>query len=257
MLSNIERHYLKHHEELRLQRRHGVVEFTVTMHFLQKYLKKGDKVLDIGAGCGNYTIALMEQGYEVDAVELVQRNIDVMKQKCAEVNVRKADARDLSFITDDSYDVTLLFGPMYHLMNEQDKLKALGEAKRVTRKGGTILVAYLMNEYSIVSYCFAENRMAELVNNGFVDSEFHVKTPEGELYDYIRLEDADRMNEKLGLKRLTVFSPDGPTDYIRVELNRMTEENFALYIDYVTKIAERKDLIGAAAHIVDVLSTTT
>ena len=65
------------------------------------------------------------------------------------------------------------------------------------------------------------------------------------------------MNEKLGLKRLTVFSPDGPTDYIRVELNRMTEENFALYIDYVTKIAERKDLIGAAAHIVDVLSTTT
>lgn len=257
MLSNIERHYLKHHEELRLQRRHGVVEFTVTMHFLQKYLKKGDKVLDIGAGCGNYTIALMEQGYEVDAVELVQRNIDVMKQKCAEVNVRKADARDLSFITDKTYDVTLLFGPMYHLMNEQDKLKALGEAKRVTRKGGTILVAYLMNEYSIVSYCFAENRMTELVNNGFVDSEFHVKTPEGELYDYIRLEDADRMNEKLGLKRLTVFSPDGPTDYIRVELNRMTEENFALYIDYVAKIAERKDLIGAAAHIVDVLSTTT
>ena len=254
MLTNIERHYLKHKEELRLQRRHGVVEFTVTMHFLQRYLTPGCKILDIGAGCGNYTIALMEKGYEVDAVELVQRNIDVMKQKCPEAKVRKADARDLSFIADNSYDVTLLFGPMYHLMNETEKLKALSEAKRVTRKGGTILIAYLMNEYSIVSYCFSENRMAELFKNGFVDEDFHVQTPEDELYDYIRLEDATRMNNQLGLKRVSVFSPDGPTDYIRVELNKMTEENFQLYIKYVTKIAERQDLIGSAAHIVDVVT---
>ena len=253
MLSNIEKHYLKHHEELRLQRRHGIVEFTVTMHYLQKYLTPECKILDIGAGCGDYTIALMEQGHKVDAVELVQRNIDVMKQRCPEINVRKADARNLGFIADETYDVTLLFGPMYHLMNENDKLLALSEAKRVTRKNGTILVAYLMNEYSIISYCFAENRMSELREKGFVDKDFHVQTPEGELYDYIRLEDAARMNEALKLKRETIFSPDGPTDYIRVELNRMTEENFQLYIDYVKKIAERQDLIGAAAHIVDVV----
>ena len=244
---------MKHKEELRLERRHGVVEFTTTMHYIHKYLHAGDRVLDIGAGCGNYTIALMDEGYEVDAVELVKRNIDVMLQRCPAASVRKADARDLSFIADASYDVTLLLGPMYHLMNENDKLKALAEAQRVTRPGGTILVAYLMNDYSIVSYCFAQNRMADLRAKGFVDEDFHVQTPEGELYDYIRLEDATRMNDALGLKRLTVFTPDGPTDYIRYELNRMTDDNFALYLQYVQSIAERPDLIGAAAHIVDVL----
>ncbi|MCF0203258.1 MAG: class I SAM-dependent methyltransferase [Bacteroidaceae bacterium] len=223
------------------------------MRMLTRYLHEGCRIIDIGAGCGRYTFALRDMGYEVDAVELVQRNIDVMKDQDPTVNVRKADARQLDFIADETYDVALLFGPMYHLMNDEDKLKALSEAARVTKRGGTVLVAYLMNEYSIVSYCFAENRMADLMRNGFVDKEFHVQTPEGELYDYIRLEDADRLNAAAGMKRITVFSPDGPTDYMRVTLNRMTEENFQLFIDYVASIAERTDVIGAAAHIVDVL----
>ena len=52
---------------------------------------------------------------------------------------------------------------------------------------------------------------------------------------------------------MKVFSPDGPTDYMRLKINYMTEENFQLYIRYVTQLAERQDLIGAASHLVDVL----
>lgn len=253
MLSPIERHYNKHKEELRLQRRHGQVEFAVTMQYLKQYLTPGCRILDIGAGTGHYTLALRKMGYEVDAVELVQRNIDVMLRLDANVNVRRADARDLSFIADEQYDVVLLFGPMYHLMCEEEQLKALAEARRVLRTGGTLLVAYLQNEYSIIQYCFDENRMADLVRNGHVDEEFHIRPADDELYNYIRLSDATRMNEALHLQRLTTFSPDGPTDYMRLKINYMTDENFALFIRYVTQIAERSDLIGAASHIVDVL----
>lgn len=253
MLSPIEKHYNKHKEELRLQRRHGQVEFAVTMHYLQRYLTPGCRILDIGAGTGHYTLALKGMGYEVDAVELVRRNIDVMLRQDPTVSVRQGDARDLGFIADETYDVVLLFGPMYHLMNEAEQLRALSEARRVLRTGGTLLVAYLQNEYSIVSYCFDDNRMAALMASGHVDETFHIRPDADELYNYIRLSDATRMNELLGLQRLTVFSPDGPTDYMRLKINYMTEENFQLFIRYVMQIAERPDLLGAASHLVDVV----
>lgn len=258
MLSLIERHYNKHKEDLRLQRRHGIVEYTVSMHYIHKYLeemgeKSGIKILDVGAGTGRYTIALKNEGYDAEAVELVQHNIDVMKKNDAEVRVRKGDARDLSFLPDETYDMVILFGPLYHLPSEEDKVKALSEAKRVTKRGGLILVAYLMNDYSILTYCFAENRMSKLMESGFVDKEFHVRTPEGELYDYVRIEDADRLNKKVGLERQLVFSPEGASDFMRTQLNYMTDENFELFIRYQIQMSARPEVVGAGSHIVDIV----
>ena len=80
-LSNIEKHYNKHPEDLRLQRRHGIVEFETTMYHLRRLLRPGMLLLDIGAGTGRYASALMAEGYKVKAVELVRRNIEVFRQR--------------------------------------------------------------------------------------------------------------------------------------------------------------------------------
>ncbi len=252
-LSNIEKHYNKHPEDLRLLRRHGMVEFETTMHHLHRFLHQGQSILDIGAGTGRYTSALMAEGYDVKAVELVRRNIEVFLKREPTANVVQGDARNMPDIPSASADVTLLLGPLYHLIGDEEKLKALREAKRVTKPGGVILVAYLMNEYSILSYCFDEERMPELRARGFVDEHFHLKVQEGELYDYVRLEDIDRLNAQAGLERVTIFSPDGAADYMRTRLNQMSEESFNLFIEYQKCISERPDLIGAGSHVVDVV----
>lgn len=252
-LSNIEKHYNKHPEDLRLLRRHGMVEFATTMHHLHRFLQPGQTVLDIGAGTGRYASALMAEGYRVKAVELVRRNIEVFRQREPAADVVQGDARSMPFIADASADVTLLLGPLYHLFGDEEKCKALSEARRVTKPGGLIFVAYLMNEYSILSYCFDEERMAGLLEQGFVDRDFHIRAREDELYDYVRLEDIDRLNARTGLERVTIFSPDGAADYMRTRLNRMSEETFNLFIDYQKRISERPDLIGAGSHVVDVL----
>lgn len=234
-------------------RRHGIVEFETTMHHLHRFLKKGMRVLDIGAGTGRYTSALMAEGYDVKAVELVQRNIDVFLKREPTADVVKGDARDMPFIEDGYADVTLLLGPLYHLFGDEEKVRALKEAKRVTKPGGLIFVAYLMNEYSILSYCFDEDRIGELMEKGVVDKEFHIQAKEGELYDYIRLDDINRLNKKAGLERVTIFSPDGAADYMRTRLNRMSDDTFARFIEYQKCISERADLIGAGSHTVDVV----
>lgn len=253
-LSPIEQHYNKHPEDLRLQRRHGIVEFETTMHHLHRFLQPGQFILDIGAGTGRYTSALMAEGYKVKAVELVRRNIDVFLKREPSADVVQGDARNMPFLPDDSADVTLLLGPLYHLIGDEEKLKALNEAKRVTKPGGLIFVAYLMNEYSILSYCFDEERINDLLSKGVVDKDYHIRAEETELYDYVRIDDINRLNEKAGLKRVTIFSPDGAADYMRTRLNRMSDETFARFIEYQKCISERADLLGAGSHIVDVVS---
>lgn len=252
-LSNIEKHYNKHPEDLRLQRRHGIVEFETTMHHLRRFLLPHHHILDVGAGTGRYTSALMAEGYQVKAVELVQRNIDVFLQREPTADVVKGDARSMPFLPTDSADVTLLLGPLYHLIGDDEKVCALREARRVTKPGGIIFVAYLMNEYSILSYCFDEERIVDLMQRGVVSADYHVQVQEGELYDYVRLEDIDRLNAAADLQRITIFSPDGAADYMRTRLNRMSPETFSRFLDYQKVISERHDLIGAGSHVVDVV----
>lgn len=252
-LSNIEKHYNKHPEDLRLLRRHGIVEFETTMYHLHRFLRPGMHLLDIGAGTGRYTSALMAEGYNVKAVELVRRNIDVFLKREPTADVVQSDARHMPFLPDASADITLLLGPLYHLIGDEEKLKALTEARRVTKPGGLIFVAYLMNEYSILSYCFDEDRIDGLMERGAVDEDFHIQANQDELYDYVRLEDIDRLDRMAGLDRVTIFSPDGPSDYMRTRLNQMSDETFARFLDYQKQVSERPELMGAGSHVVDVV----
>ena len=154
-MTEIEAYYNKFNEEKRLDSRHGRVEFNTSMKYIHDYINEcryrgiadsNIHILDIGAGTGRYSVPLADEGYDVTAVELVKHNLGILKAKKSSVNARQGNALNLSKFPENFYDVTLLFGPMYHLFDENDKLKALNEAKRVTKKGGVILVAYVMNE---------------------------------------------------------------------------------------------------------------
>ena len=255
MATLLEEHYGKFNEEKRLLRRHGQVEYITSMKYIHKYLEEFEapKILDIGAGTGRYSVALCEEGYDVTAVELVKRNLGILKAKNSNVKAYLGNALNLKRFKDEEFDLTLLFGPMYHLYTFEDKLKALNEAKRVTKTGGVILVAYLMNEYGVISYGFKENHVVECRKDGRLNEDFHCVSEEKDLYDYVRLEDIDRLKDAADLERIQIISADGPTEYLRPVINAMDEETFKLFIEYHLSTCERYELLGAAAHTVDIL----
>ncbi|MDO4615880.1 MAG: methyltransferase domain-containing protein [Lachnospiraceae bacterium] len=253
MSTKLDLYYNKFNEEKRLNSRHGQVEYRVSMHYIHRFLKPGDRILDVGAATGRYSIPLFEEGYDVTALEPVQHNLGRLKAKKPELPAYKGDARKLKRFQDESFDLVLLFGPMYHLISREDKLQALKEAKRVTRKDGVILSAYVMNEYSILTYGFREQHILEILQNNRVDSSWRVRPDAEDLYDYVRLEDINSLNEDAGLERVCIFSPDGPANHMRRELNRLTEEEFGAFVSYQLSVAERPELLGAGGHLVDVV----
>ena len=144
--------YNHYDEDSRLAPRHGMVEFLTTMRYIERFIRPGDRVLEIGAGTGRYSHTLARQGYAVDAVELVEHNIEVFRQNTLpEENVRivQGNALDLSAFPDRTYDIVLLLGPLYHLYNDEDKRQALREAIRVTKKGGVVFAAYVISDGAV------------------------------------------------------------------------------------------------------------
>lgn len=245
-------YYNKFNEDKRLKTRHGQVEYLTTMNYLKKYLKEGDKILDIGAGTGKYSIAL-EDDYDVTALELVKHNLRVIEKNSKKVKCVLGNALDLHKFTDDTFDIVLLFGPMYHLQLNDEKIKALSEAKRVCKKGGYIFAAYFMNEYCLIRHGFKEGYLKEAIANKMINDDYKIISWQDDLYSPVRLENIDYFNKEVELERIKIVSSDGPANYMRDVLNKMDDEEFMLFLDYHLKTCERKELLGAGAHVLDIL----
>ena len=226
--------YSNYDEEGRLLSKHGQVEFLTTMRYIEKYLRSGMRVLEIGAATGRYSHTLARQGYRVDAVELVQHNINIFQQLTQpgeNVTIRQGNAKELSFYEDETFDMTLLLGPMYHLFTLEDQLQALSEAIRVTKKGGIVMAAYCGNDATMVQYCFGRGMLKEQRYRDLVDFEtFKASSDPAELFELYRIEDIDALMKDFNTERLHFVGTDMATNYMRTAIDDMDDAFFQLYL---------------------------
>ena len=250
---NLIKYYNKFNEDKRLTTRHGLVEFYTSIKYIEKYLTKfkNPKIIDVGAGTGRYSLYFFDKGYDVTSVELVKHNLRVIQKKNSKIKAYQGNALDLKRFKDNSFDIVIMFGPMYHLISTENKIKALKEAKRIVSPSGLIFLSYCMNDFAIIKHGFIDGNIIEEKN--IIDKDYKINSDETDLYSFVRLEDINYIRKETGLKRIKILSQDGPSEYIRSTLNKMDDETFNKFLDYHYKTCERKELLGAGRHILEIL----
>jgi len=151
----IEAFYNSGDEAGRLSRGIAPLEEARTRELMERFLPVAPAVVcDVGSGPGAYSFWLAERGYEVHMVDAVEAHVRQARERAVLVEGRKpvsievGDARELRF-ANASADAVILHGPLYHLCERGDRIKALVEARRVLRKGGVVL-AFAVTRYASV-----------------------------------------------------------------------------------------------------------
>ena len=248
--------YQSYDEEARLASRCGKVEYVTTMHYIQRFLKPGMRILELGAGTGRYSHALARQGYSVDAVELIEYNIQQFRQNTQDgepVTIRQGDATDLSWLENNIYDLTLILGPMYHLFDPEDQRNALREAVRVTRPGGVLFAAYCMADPALLSTGFVRGKIQYLIAEGLTDPvTFQTFSQPKDIFQLYRKEDVDALRSELPVTQLAFAAADGLSHFMRETIETMEEDVYRLYLDYHLTVCERPDMVGWSHHTLDI-----
>ncbi len=239
-------------EDGRLQRtRHGQLEYFTTMHYIHRYLSEGAKVLEVGAGTGRYSIALAKEGYDVSSVELVDHNLEILRENSKEIDnicSFSGDATDLSRFADDSFDVTLVLGPMYHLYEPEEVNRAIDEAIRVTKTGGVMLFAFISIFAIMYANYFYGNWAAGEEENFTAD--YKVRHFKEQLFTGYELEEFEGLFREKKVEWITTAGVDGLLEPLeKREDFRFSDEDFEAFARWYLHFAEKRDLLGITNHL--------
>lgn len=240
--------YEYYDEESRLKSRVGNVEFATTMNAIEKLLIDGMKILDIGAGTGAYSIPLALGGYEVVSYEPSKQNYEVLDKKVNDlklknINTKCASSYDMHELPSDSFDIVLLFGPLYHLSKHEDQVQTIDEAKRICKNDGHILVSFINHDmipmtetgYNVDWFEFGayDKETLRVTNRPFI---FHT------------LDESKELLESRNLKIKRIIASDGFAELLGPKLEEMSEVSYHQYLRWHMSTCEKKYLLGASNH---------
>ena len=240
--------YHRYDEDSRLNKSQAArVEFLTTVRYIEKYMTPGTKILDVGAGAGEYSLYFARKGHQVSALELADANIAAFQAKMTEddpIDLVQGNALDLSRYDSDSFDVVLLFGPLYHLHEEADKLRCIEEAKRVCKPDGKIFFAFISNDMVILT-------MQQCQDDYLMNGDYNKETFRLDDFPFV-FHTPDHCRELLGKAGIQIcheVASDGASELLQDLVNSLDEASYQQYLRYHFYICEKPEFLGMSNHL--------
>lgn len=226
------------------------IEYLTTTRYIQKFLKPGAKILEIGAGTGRYSLALAKMGYNVTAVDLTPKYVEIMKRKSKRLKnfqCMEADSLDLNMFKDNSFDMVLNLGPMYHLFTLKDKKQAIKETLRVAKKNAICMFAYLSHSSIMLSYGLRKNHVSEIVS--CVDKTGRIKDIPEKVFVAFYVEDFKKLFEETKTTYITNVATDGIAPAMSEWVEQLSKKDYQEFINWHFMTCERLDQQGLSSHL--------
>ncbi len=222
------------------------VEFITSTRIIEQYIKPGARILDVGAGAGEYSLYFARKGYDVSALELAESNIKAFRKKITtedHISLSQGNALDLSRYEDSSFDAVLLFGPLYHLHEWEDRKRCIAEAKRVCKPDGKLFLAFISNDAVFLTELM--KRPDYFINGDYDKETFRLDDVP---FVFHTLNACRELLHNSCLSILREVASDGVSELLAEKINAMDDESYAQYLRYHEYICEKPELLGMTNH---------
>lgn len=239
----------------RLQRH--PIEFEVTKHYLDKYIKAGDKVLDIGGGPGRYSLYLARKGCDVTLLDLSDGNVLYAQNKADELKLRikavQGDAREADKIVGDTFDSILLMGPMYHLLDEDDRIKAVNAALKLLKPNGVIFISFI-SLFAGFSYYMKNGPQLvfEEYEQDYIKCFLENRTYSGDAFTkacFIAPKDILPFMDQFELRKLHLFGQESITSPGENNINACDANVIKWWAELAIQTSEREEFLSYSEHL--------
>lgn len=247
------------HEWERLAQRHRT-EYALTLRVLGEHLPAPPaRVLDIGGSVGRYSIALAQQGYSVTLFDLSQACLDFAAQRATEAGVAldafvHGNAINLSQLPNTHYDVVLLMGPLYHLIESADRDAAIREALRVLKPGGILAAAFIIQYSALRSVAWVEPdwiiREPESVESILSTGVMRIPPGHGFIDAWlVHPSEVRPLFERYGLRSLDLIACEGIISLIEEQVNETQDELWDAWVNLNYRLCRDPWAQAAADHL--------
>lgn len=264
--SDISAFYAKGLERDRLASGDGALEFARTQVLLERYLPgPGSVVIDVGGGPGRYSLWLASRGYRVHLIDPVPLHIEQARAASggALASIETGDALELRF-PDETADAVLLLGPLYHLLEPEDRVRALAEARRVCRPGGVVVAAAISRFASALDGLRAgyliDRAFAQIVAGDLSDGRHRNPTGHPAYFTtayFHRPEELAAECEAAGLTHEETLAVEG-IGWLLPGLDTWLadESRKSILLNTLAQLEGEPSLLGASAHLLAVARRT-
>ena len=194
----------------------GPLELARTQELILRHLPEHPlQVLDVGGGPGVYAGWLSDSGHRVRLIDPVSLHVEQARALHPGITAQEGDARSLDE-PDQSADVVLLLGPLYHLTEKSDRIQALREARRVLRDGGLLFAAGISRYAALLDLLVRLDRLHEPDIAARVENSVETGTFDGHLeglFTTAYFHTPDELSAEIssvGFLDPTVFNIEGP-----------------------------------------------
>ena len=261
----ITEYYQRTPEEARLQYGPGPLEEARTRELIERHLPNAPAdILDIGGGAGVYAFWLAERGYQVQLVDASPRLIEEARRRNSNAANRLVacgvgDARNVE-ADDESASAVLMLGPLYHLVDVEDRLTALREACRVLKPGGVLLAAAISRYGSaldgLARELFVDKRFGAIVDRDLRDGQHRNDTDRPDFFTTAYFHRPDELRDEVtraGLLVENIYGIEGPGWILPDLVERWKDPERRELVLRVARMLETEPyVLGSSAHLLAV-----